>query len=304
MTNSLYKLFLISFSLFIFSCSKKINTESKVTDLKTEVQKIIKGKNATVAVSVLRFEEPFELNMNGEKHLPMQSVFKFHIALAVLKLVDEGKLNLNQKIFIKKEELLPETWSPIREKYPEGNVKLSLAEILKYTVAQSDNIGCDILLRSIGGTETVQNFMNEKGVKNFQIKFNEEQMHQDWNAQYENYSSTNSIVELLQKFYDGNIVSRPSTDLLMKIMLETTTGENKLIAGIPKNTTIAHKTGASGKNNTGLTGAENDMGIVTLPNGNHYAICIFINNSMETQEINEKMVADISKVTFNILNKK
>ncbi len=46
----------------------------------------------------------------------MQSVFKFHIALAVLDLVDQGKLSLDQKVFIKKSELLPNTWSPIRKK--------------------------------------------------------------------------------------------------------------------------------------------------------------------------------------------
>ena len=51
---------------------------------------------------------PFQYNNNNaEKKLPMQSVFKYHIALAVLDLVDQGKLSLDQKVFIKKSELLP-----------------------------------------------------------------------------------------------------------------------------------------------------------------------------------------------------
>ncbi|WP_417429509.1 class A beta-lactamase, subclass A2 [Halpernia sp.] len=291
--------------LFFFSSSckeKKSNIQNK-SDLKTEIQNIIKGKNATVAVSVLSFEKAFSFDINGDKHLPMQSVFKFHIALAVLNLVDEGKLNLKQKIFIKKADLLENTWSPIREKYPSGNVELTLAEIIKYTVAQSDNNGCDILLKLIGGTKTVQDFMNSKGVKDFQIKFNEEEMHQDWNAQYENYSSTDSIVKLLKEFYDNKIISKSSTDFLMKIMIETTTGKNKLKGSLPKNTLLAHKTGSSGKNDLGLTGAENDMGIVTLPNGNHYAICVFVSNSTEDQKTNEEIIAEISKLTFDYLNK-
>ncbi|SFH82768.1 class A beta-lactamase, subclass A2 [Halpernia frigidisoli] len=292
MKNLLY-LFII---IFTTSCAQKKE------DLESQINKIIAGKNATVGVSILGIDKPFVLNMNGEKHLPMQSVFKFHIALAVLNLVDEGKLDLIQKILVKKTDLLENTWSPIREKYPNGNVELTLAEIIKYTVAQSDNNGCDILLKLIGGTKTVQGFINSKGVKDFQIKFNEEEMHQDWKAQYENYSSTNSIVKLLKDFHGGKIVSKSSTDFLMKIMIGTSTGTNKLIAFLPENIIIAHKTGSSGKNNAGITGAENDMGIVTLPNGNHYAICVFVSNSKETEEVNCKMIADISKLTFDHFN--
>jgi beta-lactamase class A len=91
------------------------------------------------------------------------------------------------------------------------------------TVAKSDNNGCDILLKLLGGTQVVQKFMNSKGVKNFQIKYNEEAMHKDWNVQYENYSTMNSAVDVLKKFYDGKLLSKKSTDYLMKVMLSTST---------------------------------------------------------------------------------
>jgi len=120
--------------------------------LKKQIQQITKNKNATVAVSVLDFENNKSININGNKKLPMLSVFKFHIALAVLNEVDEGKLSLDQNIFIKKSDLAENTWSPIRERFPDGNIEMPLSLLLKYTVAESDNNGCDILLRLIGGT--------------------------------------------------------------------------------------------------------------------------------------------------------
>ncbi|KIA90664.1 class A beta-lactamase, subclass A2 [Kaistella jeonii] len=289
----------ISLFLFIsiFSFAQKQN-------LKKEIFDITKNKNATVAVSINSFENQFNLNINGDKKLPMLSVFKFHIALAVLNKVDEGKLSLNQNIFIKKSELLEKTWSPIREKYPEGNIEMPLSELIKYTVAQSDNNGCDILLRLIGGTKTVQKFINSKGIKNFQIKANEEEMHQSYKAMYENFTTTNSANDLLKKFYNDKIVSKNSTNFLMKIMIETTTGTNKIVAQLPKGTQVAHKTGSSGKNDNGLTIAENDIAIITLPNGKHYAISIFVSDSMESAETNTKMIADISKIVFDYFSKK
>lgn len=271
--------------------------------LEQKINSIVKNKKATVGVSVLGFEDNFQYGKNAEKKLPMQSVFKFHIAAAVLDHVDQGKLSLDQKILLDKTNLLENTWSPLRDKYPQGNVEVPLREILEYTVAKSDNNGCDIMLKLLGGTQNVQKFMDAKGVKGFQIKFNEAEMHKDWNAQYQNYSTASSATDVLKKFYDGKLLSKKSTDYLMKVMLSTSTGKNKLIEQLPENTPVARKTGASGKNDVGLTGAENEIAIVTLSNGKHYAISVFVSNSTETDVVNCKMISDISKSVWDYFNK-
>ncbi|WP_312343885.1 class A beta-lactamase, subclass A2 [Chryseobacterium binzhouense] len=279
--------------------STVIFAQQSVLDQK--ISTIIKGKKATVGVAVLSFEDNFRYNKNANKKLPMLSVFKFHIAAAVLDWVDQGKLSLDQKIFITKKDLLEDTWSPIREKFPNGNVEMSLDEMIYYTVAWSDNNGCDILLRLIGGTETVQKLMDSKGVKNFQIKNNEEQMHKGIQYLYENYTTPNSLAQLYKDFYQGKILSEKSTEYLYNIMLNTETGTNKLKEQLPKKV-IAHKTGSSGKTEN-LTVAENDSGIVTLPNGNHYSIVVFISDSTESEVVNCKMVSDISKTVWDYFNK-
>ena len=102
-------------------------------ELRRNIAQILDSKNAVVGVSVCGIENNDTLSINGDDHFPMQSVFKFHIALAILHEVDKGKFSLDQKIFIKKSDLLPDTWSPIRGKYPNGNVALSLSELLQYT---------------------------------------------------------------------------------------------------------------------------------------------------------------------------
>ena len=281
-----------------------IATYSFSQNLKKKILQITKDKNATVAVSVLDFGNDKSVHINGNKKLPMLSVFKFHIGLAVLNEVDQGKLNLDQKILIKKSDLLENTWSPIRERFPEGDIEMPLGLLIKYTVAESDNNGCDILLRLIGGTETVQKFINSKGVRNFTIKVNEEQMHQGFEFMYLNTTTANSANQLLKDFRDKKIVSKTSTDFLMTTMLETSTGKNKIVAQLPESVPVAHKTGSSGKNEKGLTIAENDIGIVTLPGGKSYALSIFVSDSMESAETNTKMIADISKIVFDYFSKK
>ena len=291
------KLTILFLLISIFSFAQK-------TELKKEISKITEGKKATVAVSVLGIDFPFQYNNNNaEKKLPMQSVFKYHIALAVLDLVDQGKLSLDQKVFIKKSELLPNTWSPIREKNPEGNFEMPISELIEYSVAMSDNVGCDVLLRLIGGPKVVNDYIVSKGVKNTQIVYNEELMQSAWKNQYENYTTMKSATRLLKDFYKGKILSKKSTEFLLAVMYRTSTGLNKIVEQLPKYAKVAHKTGSSGKNDAGLTGAENDIAIITLPNGKTYAIAIFVSDSTESYDVNCKMISDISKVVFEILEK-
>lgn len=273
---------------------------AQLLEIQKKVDSIVKGKNATVAVSAKGIDFPFEYNnKNAAKKLPMLSVFKFHIACAVLNLVDEGKIHLSQKVFISKGDLLDNTWSPIREKYPNGEVELTVAELIRYTVAESDNNGCDILLRLIGGTKKVQDFMNVKKVKDFRIRWNEEQMHKGSKYLYQNYTTTQSLADLLRRFYLKQILSPSGTDYLFGIMAGTTTGNNKLKEQLPAHS-VAHKTGSSGRENN-LTIAENDAGIVTLPNGKKYAVAVFVINSTEEATVNCKMISDISRAIYGAL---
>ena len=274
------------------------NDYYKFKNLKRDITKIIQGKNALVAVSVMNSKGKTEVNINGNKKVPMLSVFKFHIALAVLDLVDRGILDLEQNIFVKKSELLENTWSPIRDKYPNGNVNIPLREIIEYTVSQSDNNGCDILLRLIGGVDTVQKFIESKGIKDFAIKYNEEEMNKNGKSIYSNYTTANASSRLLQKFYNGEIISESSRDFLFRIMYETSTGADRLISLLPPDVIVAHKTGTSGIV-SGIQAATNDVGIIILPDDEYYTISVFVINSKENTSTNEKIIANIAKTVWD-----
>lgn len=288
------------FYITLLLCSSFTDTVFAQTGaLKMKIEQILQTKNATVGLAVYGLEYKDTLSINNTKHFPMQSVFKFHIALAVLNEVDKGRFTLTQNIFIKKSDLLPDTWSPLRDDYPNGNVNVSLDKILGYTVSQSDNNGCDILLRLIGGEKVANRYLHSIGIKDVAIVANEEAMHKDWDVQFLNWTTPQATIALLKKFYERKILSQKSHDFLWKIMVETSTGKNRIKAQLPSGTIVAHKTGTSGTNQAGITSAINDIGIVTLPNGKHFAICFYVANSKENEQTNEKIIADISKLVWD-----
>ncbi|MCT4142067.1 class A beta-lactamase, subclass A2 [Elizabethkingia anophelis] len=275
----------------------QLNAQS-IQELKNQLQQTIASKKATIGISIKGIEDKDTLNFNGNLKMPMMSVFKFHIALTVLNEVDKGKLKLDQKFFIKKEELLENTWSPMRNDFPNGNMNITLDQLLRYTVSHSDNNGCDILLNILGGTEKVQTFINQQGIKDFTIKVNEQQM-ATWDNLYVNTTTPIATTLLLEKFYKGKVLKKDTTKYLYQIMAETSRGLTWMKAGLPEGTELAHRTGISDTNDQNLRAAMNDIGIIKLPNGKHFILSVYLMNITEKREDTEKIIADIAKATWN-----
>lgn len=80
-------------------------------------------------------------------------------------------------------------------------------------------------------------------------------------------------------------------------------GKKAIKGKLPKGTIVAHKTGHSGQNKAGLTAAQNDIGIVFLPDGSHFYISVLVGDSVETPEVNKKIISDIAKLAWDYFKK-
>ncbi|WP_158730437.1 MULTISPECIES: class A beta-lactamase, subclass A2 [unclassified Flavobacterium] len=290
--------------LLLFTCLYILSVQSfaqNTDELRKEINQIISSKKADVGISILNLENGDTLSFNGNKQYPMLSAFKFHVALTVLNKIDKGELSLNQKLFIKKHELLGDTWSPFKERYPNGDISISLKEALEWTVSLSDNNLCDILIRLVGGVKTVDNFICNS---DFIIKNDEEGMHKNWDAQFLNTITPNFSNQLLNRFLEKKLLTKKSTKFLYETMVATSVGQNRIKGKLPSKTEVAHRTGSSFTNEAGMTGAINDIGIVKLPNGNRLIISVFVHNTTEIFKDGEEIIANISKVTWNYYTEK
>jgi beta-lactamase class A len=285
--------------LLVLGCVVHRDAVAQSGPLRGRLEEISAGINAKVGVAVVAIENDDTLSIDGTGQHPMQSVYKFPLALAVMHSVDEGKFSLQQKIRIRRKDLLPNTWSPLREKYPKGNIDLPLAEVIRYTVAQSDNNGCDILFRLMGGTAVVEKYIHSLGVTGIAIVATEEEMHKDDAVQYRNWCAPAAMGQLLRKFYRGEVLSVKSTAHLRQVMEQTSTGPARLKGTLPAGTVVAHKTGSSGTNDTGLVAATNDVGVVTLPDGRHVAIAVFVSDAKTEEKICEEVIARIANAVWN-----
>ncbi len=295
------KKFILSVSLItIFFIP--VYVKAQQNSLRDQITEIAKTSKGIVGVSILGIESRDTMSYNSKDRLVMHSVMKFPIALTVLHLVDSGKINLEMLLHITKKDLPKNTYSPLRDKYPKGDVDVSFGELLRYMVSLSDNNACDILLSVLGGTKPVQDYILRQGVRGIAVNASEADMAASWEVQYTNWCKPYEMTKLLDLFYQGKILSKTNTDFLYKLMTETTTGPNRLKGLLPAGTVVAHKTGTSGTNAQGLTPATNDVGIITLPNGKHLAISIFVCNSTDDEATRDAIIAKISKAAYDFYN--
>lgn len=268
--------------------------------LRNKIQKIIQGKDATVGVALI-VDGKDTLTINNNFRYPTQSVYKFHLALAVLDYLNKNNLTLDHQLYVKKGDLLPNTHSPLRDDYPQGEMYLSVADIIRYTVSKSDNNGCDILFRLVGGTAVVDRYIRGLGLSEFAIAATEEEMHGPWEVQYTNWSTPYTAAQALEIFRTQDILPQPFHDFLWDTLAGTTTGGNKIKALLPEGTFVAHKTGSSFRNAEGLKAAENDIAIIQLPDGRYYSLVVFVADSMESNDVNCGIIAQISKAVYDSL---
>lgn len=272
--------------------------------LRTRIQSIIDSLGGKVGVGVLGLDFKESLLVNDEHSYPMQSVYKMPLAIAILHQVDRGKLSLQQRYSIDRAGLMKNTWSPMLTDFPGDKMDISLADLLRYSVSKSDNNACDILFGIAGGPKAVDQYFKQAGIKNMNIANTEGEMHKDWSAQYRNWARPSGMLQLLQLLYTGKLLQTERRAYLLKLMTESDNSNQRIKGALPASAIVAHKTGTSSTNAEGLRGAANDVGIITLPDGRHYALVVFASDFKASLERGEATIAAISRAVWDYMQRR
>lgn len=271
-------------------------------NLKTQLQKIIAGADARVGVAVIADGDT--LTVNGSPDYPLMSVMKLHQAVAVARILEERGLPLTTTVHIYVQDLKAGTWSPLRDARPGGGFDMSVAELLRYTLQQSDNNACDILFDRFAAPEHVDSIIRSMGFRDFRIAATEDEMHRDLKKCRENVSSPLSAADLMDRLASGTLpLGKEYADFIRSTLLECRTGLNRLPLPLEgSGALIGHKTGTSDREADGRWIGINDVGFVLLPDRRSYTLAVFISDSALGMEENEKLIADISGAVYSELS--
>jgi beta-lactamase class A len=267
-------------------------------ELQRQIEQIASEAKGKVGVRAEILETGERVSLNADGRFPMQSVYKLPIGMATLRLVEEGKLKLDQRLKIEKSDLaLAGQYSPLRDKFPNGT-ELTIEELVEYTVSVSDNTASDILLRLVGA-DGVMRYLSDLGVRNIIVADSEREMSKSWETQYRNYATPEAAVELLRALQEKrDKLSEANRARIIKYMIETTRGVKRLKGLLPPEAVVAHRPGTSNTRN-GIAAATNDIGIITLPDGRNVLIAVFVSDSPADNQTREAVIAKIAKAVWD-----
>jgi beta-lactamase class A len=245
---------------------------------------IEKSTGARIGVAIRHIESGRVWNWHGDERFPTMSVYKYPIAIAVLKAVDAGRLSLDTRITIRQEHIRRGLSSFLDNKKLPSPRQINVRELLSGMVSHSDNAACDMLLDRIGGPAEVTRVLRALGITGIRVDRNELEMGRDidrlgvagFDRDGRDSSSPTAMGTLLEMTHRAELQLKPESQrVLIQVLRQTATGANRIKAGLPAGAALWHKTG-TGPRVKGVNLATNDVGVFTLPGGTHVAIAVFV----------------------------
>ena len=268
--------------------------------LSTNLKTIIDRAGGNSAVTVIHVETGRSASVNGSAKLPLYSVFKLPLAVAVLKDVEEKRLQINQQVHVTPADIVPGT--PGNTAMWRQPVDRTVAQLIDVSIALSDNTSTDKLLQLSGGPEAVTRRLREMGFNEIQIQTTI----RDFAATFQNHNtgSSNDLANLLVRLRKGELLQPAQQELLIGYMRRANTGMRRIRGNLPAGTVVGDKTGSGETNKTtGTPNATNDVGLITLPDGTHLAIAVLLNGSKLYDVEQEKVIADLSRAAYDAFAK-
>lgn len=206
------------------------------------------------------------------------SLLKVPAVMELYKLSAQGRVNLNDRISLKKEWLD----SNYGDLYMKGaGYTTTIRELAKITLEKSDNTALN----------AIQSVVKERATANTTNAYDALDVDHNANDDQQNLTMTaRSYASFLKCLYFACYNTIDSSQELMTYLDHSTEGEAGMIGKyIPNTVSIAHKIGIAGNE------AQSDCGIIYVPNRN-YLLCIMLD---EEKVRGGEVIAQTSKTVYD-----
>jgi beta-lactamase class A len=282
--------------------------------LEAAFKSIARSINGVVGITALDLHTGRSASLNGDRRFPMASLVKVPLAMAAMRLVDEGELRLDQMVALKPSHVC--AGGPLSSLHVPG-VSLSVENLIQLSLTVSDNTAADALFDAIGGpdkvrpqapavTRTIRSLVTDMlGIKlSPEEAFSEQMCREATRRLYRpeglaairaflndarDTTTAGEMCQTLSQIWRGEGLSRGASDFILNAMRKCSTGPGRLKARLPKEKRFAHKTGSLEE---WLCA---DMGIIERPSG-PVAVCAFIMGSTEPQWKQDRVLARFGRV--------
>jgi beta-lactamase class A len=299
--------------------------------IRDRVAQLGRSFDGRVGIAVKSIDEGWEVGWKAGELYPQQSVSKLWVSMAALDAVDRGRLSLDDRVTLTRDDLTV-FHQPIRSLIlGRGAYTTTLGDLMFKAITTSDNTANDKVMRTAGGASAVRAMISNKKLGAIRF-FNGERALQSriaglvWTPSYSignaffearnalpmavrrsafnryiedpyDGAAPQAIVNALARLKRGELLSPESTRKLLWIMSNTHTGPNRLKGGLLPGWTLNHKTG-TGQELGGVQTGYNDIGILTAPDGKSYAVAVMIKKTSTPLPVRMTLMSNLTRAVI------
>lgn len=232
------------------------------------------------------------LGFNRDERFAMCSTFKAPLAAAVLAGADAGKFGLDGQVAFTKADIMD--YAPV-VKQNRKRGRMSLAELAQAAVEVSDNSAANLLLPMIGGPAGLTAFVRAHGDGVSRLDRNEPGLNENAEGDPRDTTSPAAMAGLMARLIFRDL--QPDSATRLRSWLNgSTTGANRIKAGLPAGWSSGSKTGSCGT-------AFNDVALVKAPSGEEYLLAIYLDRPTVDAKAAEAAIAETARAAMEFVEK-
>lgn len=234
------------------------------------------------------------LAWRGDERFVYCSTFKMFLAAATFLRVQAGEERLDRRIPVTAADMVHH--APVTE--PAVGGSLSVEALMKGAVEVSDNPAANLLLKAMGGLEPMRAFYRSLGDDSTTVDRFEPEMNR-LDGDKDTITPLRSAANLERLLVDpATPLSAEHKAILLRWMVDSPTGADRLKAGVPGGWQVAHKTG------TGGYGPTNDIGVLYPPTGSPVIVAAYYHATRDAPAArNDAVIAEAARLALKRLGR-
>jgi beta-lactamase class A len=254
------------------------------------------GDKVIVEVAFRDLETSETCLIRADEPIHPASTMKVPVMLEVYRQANEGKLSLDDRLPIKIEFASIVDGSPFAldpkddselALYKRVGELVTIRELVRLMITESSNVATNMLVEKVSPTSTTI-YMKELGADGLKVLRGVED-NKAYAKGMNNVATARSLMMVLARLAEGSAVSKVASDEMLGVLRGQKFNEG-IPAGLPKGTTVAHKTGS-------FQGVYHDVGIVEVAGRKPFVLVVLTRGIAEEPKAH-KLVAGIARLAF------
>lgn len=247
--------------------------EKQTEFLKKEIQEIVTRQKGNYSVYFADLNSQDNFGINENQIYKGASLNKVYIVAVLYQLANKGKIDLNEKVTVQKNDIQDYGTGNLRYEKP-GSV-YSLKTLTKLALEKSDNTAAFIIAGKIG-MDNVQKTIESWGLKQTDMK--------------NNTTSLLDLSILFKKIYRKEVANTALTKELLDFLKDTDI-EDRLPMLLPEKVNVYHKTGDG-------IGNVHDVGIIEKEK-NAFFLGVMTSDIGDKENETKRTISQIAKRLFD-----